>query len=142
MRSVFLFLPWLLLTACGSVPALPENSSFLVPPVPDYSEPDNWAASPFEQDEADRTPGTEFTDQQATATADVFYLHPTIYRKAVKGNDLWNANLADAKLNKSVEYTTSKAARLVSERWILLITTCLPRSITTSKPGTMAGPLL
>jgi hypothetical protein len=105
IRSVFSFLPWLLLTACGSVPNLPENNSFPVPPVPNYDEPKNWAASPFAQDEADRTPGTAFNDQQTTAKADVFYLHPTIYRKAVKGNDLWNANLADEELNESVDET-------------------------------------
>lgn len=85
------------------MPALPGNNSLPVPPAPDYSQPGNWAATPFAADEADRTPGTGLADNQAKAPADVFYLHPTIYRKAVKGNDLWNANLADEKLNESVD---------------------------------------
>jgi hypothetical protein len=92
-----------MLTACGSIPVLPENNSFPVPAAPDYSEPQNWAATPFVQDEADRTPGTELKDLQSTAEADVFFLHPTVYRKAIKGNDLWNANLGDEKLNESVD---------------------------------------
>lgn len=103
MRSVILFLPLLFITACGSIPSLPESNSFPVPPAPDYELSQNWAALPFTEDEADRTPGTELKNLQSTAPADVFYLHPTIYRKAVKGNDLWNANLADEKLNTSVD---------------------------------------
>ena len=102
MRNLILLLPFLLL-ACGSVPDLPVGNNFSVPPPPDYADPGNWAASPFAPDEADRTPGTEMTDRQATAPADVFYLHPTIYRKAVAGNDLWNANLADEELNQAVD---------------------------------------
>lgn len=56
-------------------------------------------------DQADRTPGTELADQQATAVADVFYLHPTIYGNTRKGNNRWNADLADKKLNESVDET-------------------------------------
>jgi hypothetical protein len=103
MRSALFFLTLFLLTACGSIPSLPQSNFFPVPPVPDYDLPQNWAASPFAEDEADRTPGTELKNLQSTASADIFYLHPTIYRKAVKGNNLWNANLADEKLNQSVD---------------------------------------
>ncbi|TXF88769.1 DUF3089 domain-containing protein [Neolewinella aurantiaca] len=106
MRSVILVLPLLLFVACGNKPSLPKGNLFPVPEAPDYSLPENWAATPFAQDEADRTPGNELADKQSTATADVFFLHPTIYRKAVTGNDLWNANLADEKLNEAVDEST------------------------------------
>jgi len=103
MRSfIFLVIP-LLITACGAVPPLPVDNSFPTPRPPDYARESNWAALPQTEDMADRTPGEELTDQQATAGADVFYVHPTIYFKATGGSKLWNADLADEKLNTSVD---------------------------------------
>ncbi len=104
-----------------------------MPPPPDYSLENNWAAQPYTQDMADRTPGEDgqdgqdgqrlrdgqdgqdgqrfqdgqdwqrLQDGQATALADVFYVHPTIYFKAKGESQYWNANLADEDLNVSVE---------------------------------------
>lgn len=99
----------LLMSACGSVPAVPEGNDFPIPPAPDYDQEGNWAALPFVSgEEADRTPGAGFSDKQATAAADVFYLHPTTYSKAAKDNNLWNANLADEDLNESVDEATMR----------------------------------
>jgi hypothetical protein len=92
-----------LLAACGSIPSIPASANFPVPASPDYSQAKHWAASPFADDPADRTPGTNLEDQQLTATTDVFYIHPTIYFKTRKGNEYWNANLNDRKLNTSVD---------------------------------------
>jgi hypothetical protein len=92
-----------LLVACGSIPSIPASADFPVPASPNYSQAKHWAASPFADDPADRTPGTALKDQQLTATADVFYVHPTIYFKTRKGNEYWNANLNDKKLNTSVD---------------------------------------
>ena len=96
----------LLLLGCSSVPNLPVGQAFPVPPAPDYSTPAHWAALPTVDDEADRTPGTRFRDEQATAAADVFFIHPTVYSDTRKGDRLWNANLADTKLNASVDEST------------------------------------
>jgi len=74
-----------------------------VPPPPDYGNEQNWAALPQIRDMADRTPGENLTDRQATAPADVFYVHPTIYFKAKGASTNWNANLADADLNAAVD---------------------------------------
>ncbi|WP_052334008.1 DUF3089 domain-containing protein [Neolewinella persica] len=92
-----------LLVACGSIPSIPASTDFPVPDPPNYSQARYWAASPFADDPADRTPGTNLEDQQLTATADVFYLHPTIYFKTRKDNEFWNADLNDRKLNTSVD---------------------------------------
>lgn len=78
-------------------------AGFPVPPPPDYSLAQNWAASPFADDPADRTPGDQLKDEQVTARADVFFVHPTIYFKTSRESKLWNADLADTKLNESVD---------------------------------------
>ncbi len=74
-----------------------------MPPPPDYGRTRNWAALPTTNDAADRTPGDTLHEQQVTAAADVFFIHPTIYRDTRKDNRLWNANLADEKLNEAVD---------------------------------------
>ncbi|MBS0412538.1 MAG: DUF3089 domain-containing protein [Proteobacteria bacterium] len=58
------------------------------PPAPDYASPAAWAAWPGRPSAASDTPaGTSARDRQATAKADVFFIHPTTY---VIGGD-WNA---------------------------------------------------
>lgn len=67
------------------------------PPVPDYSDPMSWAALPDRDDAADLFPtGTDIPEAQATAQADVFYLHPTTYR----GAENWNQDIAMAEVNQ------------------------------------------
>lgn len=92
-----------LMAACAGIPELPAGNSFPVPPAPDYADEKNWSGLPFTDDGADRTPGDSLCDGQMTATADVFYLHPTVYSKTRRGNELWNANLADEKVNQTVD---------------------------------------
>lgn len=96
----------LLLAGCASVPKLPEGNTLRTPAAPDYAQEQNWAALPFRDDGADRTPGEDLEDGQLAARADVFYLHPTIYSDTRKGNQYWNANLRDEKLNASVDDLT------------------------------------
>ena len=63
----------------------------------------NWAALPGRSDPADHTPGEEFTDRQAEASADVFYVHPTLYFKQTDRSRGWNADVRDAELNGEVD---------------------------------------
>ena len=50
------------------------------PPAPDYAQIENWAALPDKEDNADVVPpDSGASDQQATAEADTFFLHPTTY---------------------------------------------------------------
>ena len=88
------------------MPSLPTDGDFSVPPPPDYSLSTSWAALPGADDAADRTPSDTIREQQATARADVFFVHPTIYSDTRKGNQLWNANLSDEQLNARVDEST------------------------------------
>ena len=97
----------LLCIACASVPPLPTaEDDFPVPPVPDYATAAAWAALPARDDAADRTPNDTLLDRQATAPADVFFVHPTIYRDTRRGNRYWNADVADERLNAAVDEST------------------------------------
>lgn len=61
-----------------------------VPQAPDYSKPESWAALPDRKDDPDETPGDpSFRNEQASAKADVFFVHPTTYIKASG----WNAGV-------------------------------------------------
>jgi hypothetical protein len=62
------------------------------PPPPDYRSPDSWAALPWRKDDADAAPpNTRYPEAQATAVADVFFVHPTGYSKAAS----WNGPIDD-----------------------------------------------
>ena len=64
---------------------------------PNYALDSCWAALPARRDSADAVPlNTTLRDQQATASADVFFLHLTT-RILPKG---WNADPADTDLNQ------------------------------------------
>ena len=93
----------LLLVACGSYPKAPRSADFPTPPPPEYGSPANWAALPNRSDNADRTPGGGLQDRQATAEADVFYVHPTVYRKTTDQSTGWNATLYDPRVNEAVD---------------------------------------
>lgn len=72
-----------------------------VPPVPDFSTLNNWAAHPDKKDPADRTPDG-LQDEQDSAAVDVFFLYPTSYVGA-RGEKNWNADVNDAKVNKKTD---------------------------------------
>ncbi|NJC27820.1 DUF3089 domain-containing protein [Neolewinella antarctica] len=91
------------LSACGAYPKAAASGDLPAPPPPDYAVSGNWAALPTKEDNADRTPGSLLRDGQATAGADVFFLHPTHYRKTNDRSEGWNANLLDGELNKTVD---------------------------------------
>ena len=78
-----------------------------VPPSPDYSLKDTWAALPDKDDAADKIPlKSNLKDGQKDAKVDVFFLHPTIYTYAPKNQYLWNADVHDAGLNAMVDNST------------------------------------
>ena len=97
-RSIFAgLLSCILLASCSHIKAPAHKvADKPFPAAPDYSLSQNWAALPEMADFADETPLPNLENRQATASADVFYIHPTTYR----GDDSWNADLTDAKVNK------------------------------------------
>lgn len=91
-----------------SKPILLEKSyqESVVPPAPDYSKEENWAALPTKKDPADQVPDNKLADAQATAKADVFFVYPTIYTYKPTGANVWNADVNDATLNKKIDEGT------------------------------------
>lgn len=74
---------------------------------PDYARNSAWAALPILPDAADQVPlKSDFKDQQATAPADVFFIHPTTYARQPTGDYPWNASLADSALNRATDEST------------------------------------
>ena len=76
-----------------------------VSPAPDYSDETNWAALPGRQDAADWVPeNSGLTDNQDSAKADVFFIHPTTDLYGLSGN----ADLDKEKINNITDKTTIK----------------------------------
>jgi hypothetical protein len=99
-----------LLGAC--TPSVILHTPYLndhLPKPPDYSIADYWAALPAKKDPADSIPAKAegLKDEQATAQADVFFVHPTIYtQRPAEGAFEWNADLNDTELNRRVDEST------------------------------------
>lgn len=66
-----------------------------------YSQEKYWAALPFKKDNADIIPKAETWLADSLKKVDVFYIHPTMYKK--KSAKTWTADLNDIQLNKSVD---------------------------------------
>jgi len=89
-----LFISWMM-----SVPEKPFDQC-PIPAAPDYSKPDHWAALPDRKDSADQVPpNCGYTDQQANAKVDVFFVHPT---SAFYG-DTWNASMDNLLANLAID---------------------------------------
>lgn len=79
------------------------------PPPPDYADPAHWAALPDREDEADGAPPGAGADAQASAAADVFFVHPTTYYRARS----WNQPLDDAETNHFTDAVVIRGAASV-----------------------------
>ena len=78
-----------------------------VPRAPDYSKIQHWASLPTKQDAADSIPEKSgFKDNQATASADVFFIYPTIFTKKPSNQFIWNADISDESLNQKIQTST------------------------------------
>ena len=69
------------------------------PAAPDYADKANWSALPFRKDAADVIPKSETWVNDSLKEVDVFYVHPTLYRKG----KTWNADVKNRKLNNKVD---------------------------------------
>ncbi len=72
------------------------------PAAPDYSNPDNWAASPYKMDTSDKIP-EGLNDEETDKKADVFFVHPTSYFDEADTAS-WNAWLSDTVVNGETDY--------------------------------------
>jgi expansin (peptidoglycan-binding protein) len=69
--------------------------------VPNYSNLDYWAASPFKYDPSDNVP-RGLKDRLKDTLADVFFIYPTSYTDKQKV-DRWNADINDARINEKTD---------------------------------------
>ena len=100
---VLLSVPLLLGSCLKVIKPSREFARYPTPSAPDYAQPDNWAALPTRRDSADAVPSrTSLRDQQASASVDVFFVHPTTYYR--RGS--WNADVADTRVNLFTDRST------------------------------------
>ena len=81
--------------------------SCVKPPLTDYSLEKNWSALPTKKDQADFVP-QELNDNQSSAKADLFYVHPTTFRNQPTGPYQWNADVNEQVENESVDNSPVK----------------------------------
>src|ERR1043165_6518595 len=95
MQKILAFGFLLLLLSCSKAD-YPISGSFSdspTPPVPDYSRIAFWAAHPNKLDAADSVPlKSNLKDEQQTASADVFFVHPTTFLRKPRNIFHWNAD--------------------------------------------------
>lgn len=78
-----------------------------VPASPDYSNPDHWASLPDKVDAADSVPKKSgLKNLQFSATADVFFIHPTTFTGAPENQYQWNADVNDTALHRKTQLST------------------------------------
>jgi hypothetical protein len=97
----------LLLQGCFSIHKPLTSFQNTPHPAPlDYRQPTSWAALPDRpNDPTDRVPrGRDLVDGQASATADVFYVHPTVFNS----DKSWLADPRDKKYNRTADITCIK----------------------------------
>ena len=89
---IFLFFRFPLLISCSQkFTATPINYDFKSKyDLPDYSDLNYWAASPFKSDPSDEVP-KDLKNSEKDSLADVFFIYPTSYTD-LKMPDGWNAH--------------------------------------------------
>jgi hypothetical protein len=90
--------------SCARYQKIPVFNEAQIPPAPDYTRMENWAAHPEKPDSSDRKPGQPLRTGDPNAMVDVFFIHPTTFTKQKKiGN--CNADVSDAALNLKTDRT-------------------------------------
>ncbi len=96
---VFLLLPAFLISCSWLIRPGSSFEKYDVPKPPDYSRSESWAALPDRRDSADTVPAkSDLKDEQASASVDVFYVHPTVYFGRT-----WNQDIGDERINKRTD---------------------------------------
>lgn len=98
---IIYFLPAIfILQSCIYTSPLTVNfEQSAIPEAPDFSDAKYWAALPQKADNADHIPVDSLSDNQDSATADVFFIYPTSYF----GKKNWNASVDDKRINAKTD---------------------------------------
>jgi len=109
VRLIFALTALCLIISCSSrITRITDDFGHaVVPPEPDYSRAEHWASLPTRVDAADRVPrNSGLQDAQASASADVFFIYPTIFTQPPTNAFHWNADVNDEDLNKQIQEST------------------------------------
>lgn len=108
LRLIFFSLCLLLFSCKASYYQIPTSFSQAVsPPAPDYSNAAHWASLPTKKDAADSVPHkSNLKNEQAAATADVFFVHPTTFTYKPTNQFVWNGDVNDVALNQKTQEST------------------------------------
>jgi len=96
------------LSSCAVRPKKPFDGA-KVPPLPDYSSLESWAAHPDKTDPADLSPSPDYPDLQKDAPVDVIFLYPTSYTGGLRRSSYqrdWNASVLDTRTNLKTDKGT------------------------------------
>lgn len=106
LKAVYLFILCLSLYSCADkYLSYKEKYQFSSKnKKPDYSDLNYWAAHPDKWDPSDSIP-RPLRKMERDTFVDVFFLHPTMYTKRIKDNNL-NADIDDPYLNAKTDYST------------------------------------
>lgn len=99
----FYFITLLSISSCKTYKPVTTYEDKFSAPI-DYSNLDNWAAHAYKVDNADKTPDS-LPQPSELHNVDVFFIHPTTCT-GDKGQDKWNAEVNDPKLNKKTDEGT------------------------------------
>lgn len=107
-QTVFAAFAFLLVNCSPKVQTLKSHfDAAVIPPAPDYKLSKNWAALPEKKDAADSIPvNSNLKNEQGSARADLFFIHPTIFIGKPKNQFQWNADVNDTALNAITQTST------------------------------------
>ncbi len=89
------------LAGCGGGPGKPFDLA-LAPLAPDYAKPEAWLALPGRNGLERSAPAGLAVVDEASAPADVFFIHPTTVKGSETWNAAWDASDTIAPLNRAV----------------------------------------
>jgi hypothetical protein len=89
------------LCGCGGGPSKAFDLA-LAPLAPDYAKPEAWLALPDRNGLERSAPAGLTVVDEASAPADVFFIHPTTFKGSAVWNAAWDASDEAAPLNRAV----------------------------------------
>jgi hypothetical protein len=93
----------LFLSSCYRFKPREPFDAMPVPPAPDYTRLECWAAHPLKNDPADQVPCPFLVNRQDSAAIDVFFLHPTTLTGYHRDDRRWNGDIYDERLNMKTD---------------------------------------
>ncbi|MBS1742380.1 MAG: DUF3089 domain-containing protein [Bacteroidetes bacterium] len=103
--EAFVFLFSLVSCSKNNYPVkVPNKNVISYSTIPDYSNADYWAASPFKNDPSDSLPAPLSKNKNYNTSADVFFIYPTSFTNS--SDTAYNAAINDWTLNNKTDYSS------------------------------------